>query len=375
MLAVDDEPANQRAVCRALSDDCRVLTAGSGREALALMAREPVALVIADQRMPGMSGAEFLAETVERHPAVIRIVLTGYTDVDTLIDAINRGHVYHFLSKPWEARELRQVVRHGLERFAAAAERVRLLDDLRTACVRAQREIEQKSRLLALTAHELGTPLHILLNVVALLRDDALPPAAEGWLDAAERAAAWLVRGVGQLHDAARARTRRFPLRPRAIELPSLLDTTTAEVRAAARARSVDAAVEPGAPPVTVWADGHWLRQALCELVTNALRFTPDGGRVRIGARLDGEWVEIAVADTGIGIAPEHLAEIFEPFSAAGGDPLRHGSGDFAFGARGLGLGLAAVRGIVEAHGGSVAVESAPGCGSRFVVRLPRHSG
>ena len=138
VLAVDDEPANLRAVRRTLSDDCRVLTAGSGREALEMMACEPVALVIADQRMPGMSGAAFLAETVERYPPVIRIVLTGYTDVDTLLEAINRGHVYHFLAKPWQARELRQVVHRGLERFEASAERLQLLDDLRAAYARAE---------------------------------------------------------------------------------------------------------------------------------------------------------------------------------------------------------------------------------------------
>src|SRR6185369_8772672 len=134
VLAVDDEPVNQRAIRRTLSEDCRVLTAGGGAEALELMARHPVALVIADQRMPGMSGAELLAEIVERHPNVIRIVLTGYTDVDTLLDTINRGHIYHFLSKPWDARELRQVVRRGLDRFNANAERGRLLAELQATC-------------------------------------------------------------------------------------------------------------------------------------------------------------------------------------------------------------------------------------------------
>jgi len=238
VLAVDDEPANQRAVRRALNDDCHVLTAGSGDEALALMARQPVALVIADQRMPGMSGAEFLAATVERYPTVIRIVLTGYTDVDTLVEAINRGHVYHFLGKPWEARELRQVVRRGLERFEAAAERARLLDELRAACARAQREAEQKSRLLALTAHELGTPLHVLLNAVALLREAALPAATTAWLDAVERATEWLVRGVAQMHDAVRVRERRFPLRPQALELGPLLANAAAEAGARHRRRA-----------------------------------------------------------------------------------------------------------------------------------------
>jgi signal transduction histidine kinase len=371
VLAVDDEPANRRAVCRTLGDDCRVLTAGSGDEALATMACEPVALVIADQRMPGMSGSEFLAETVERYPAVVRVVLTGYTDVDTVLDAINRNHVYHFLGKPWQPRELRQVVRRGLERFSAERERARLLDELRAACARAQREADHKSRLLTLTAHELGTPLHILLNVMALLHDAELPAAARGWIDAGARAVEWLARGVAQMRDAARLREQRFPLRMQAVELTPLLGAAVAETCAAARGRALDIALEPCVERLAVRGDPHWLRQALDGLLSNAVRFTPDGGRVRVRARPDGTAVEIAVADTGIGIAPGDLVEAFEPFSSTGGDLLLHGSGRMAFGARGLGLGLAMVKGIVEAHGGTVRAESTPGAGSRFTLRLP----
>jgi signal transduction histidine kinase len=374
VLAVDDEPANRRAVGRALAEDCRVLTAGSGPEALEVMARERVAMVISDQRMPGMSGAAFLAATVERYPAVIRIVLTGYTDVDTVLDAINRGHVYHFLGKPWQAVELRQVVRRGLERFTAEAERLQLLDDLRAACARAQREAEQKSRLLALTAHELGTPLHILLNVLALLRECELP-AAPDWIGAGERAVEWLARGVLQMHDAARIGERRFPLRCEAVALEPLLTATVAEIRAAACDRVLDIAVDTGAPAAALHADRHWLRQALTALLSNAVRFTPDGGRVRVSARRDADWAEVTVTDTGIGIAGPQLAEAFEPFSSTGGDLLLHGSGRFAFGARGLGLGLAMVKGIAEAHGGTVRAESRLGVGSRFTLRVPVAAG
>jgi signal transduction histidine kinase len=372
VLAVDDEPANQRAVRRALSDDCRVLTAGSGAEALALMAREPVALVIADHRMPGMSGGEFLAETVDHYPEVIRIVLTGYPEVDTLLDAINRAHVYHFLGKPWEVRELRQVVRRGLDRFEAAAERGRLLAELRDSALRAQREAEQKTRLLALTAHELGTPLHILVNAVALMREADLPAAAAGWIDAAERAAVWLVRGVSQLHDAARIRARALLLRPQSVTLEPLLNAAISDVRTAAAGRALDIALACGPMPRAVRADPDWLRRAVDDLLTNAVRFTPDGGRVRVAAWAEDGWDALAVSDNGIGIAAEHLADVFEPFSVAGGDPLLHGSGRLAFGARGLGLGLAMVRGIARAHGGSVEAQSALGRGSCFTIRLPR---
>ena len=90
-----------------------------------------------------------------------------------------------------------------------------------------------------------------------------------------------------------------------------------------------------------------------------------------LAASREGSWRRIEVTDTGIGIAPADVGTLFEPFSSAGGNLLLHGSGRLAFQARGLGLGLAMVKAIVEAHGGSVAVESAPGLGSRFTLRLP----
>ena len=371
VLAVDDEPANQRAVRRALADDgCTVLTAGSGAEGLAILACEPVALVITDHRMPGMSGAEFLAATVDRHPGVIRIVVTGYAAVDVLLEAINRGHVYHVLGKPWAAAELRLVVRRGLERWEAMAERSRLLDDVRTACARAERKAEQKTRLLALAAHELGTPVHLLLNALALLREGGGGAEGAVWLDMAERAAAWLARGAAQLHTATRLHGERLSVAPRRVALAPLVGEMVAAVRAAAGDRALDLVVEGG--DAMARADPAWLAHALLALLTNAVRFTPDGGQVHIGVATAGRWAEVTVADTGIGIAAEHLPRCFEPFSTAGGDLLLHGSGRFAFGARGLGLGLATVRGIASAHGGAIDVESTPGRGSCFRLRLPR---
>ncbi len=370
VLAVDDEPANQRAIRRTLREDCQVLTAGSGAEALDLLARQPVALVIADQRMPGMTGAELLAEIVARHPTVIRVVLTGYTDIDTLLDAINRGHVYHFLSKPWEARELRQVVRRGLDRFSANAERGRLLDELQATCQRVQREAEQKTRLLTLAAHELGTPLHILVNATALLREADAPEVAARWLDAIDRAVEWLARGVAQLHDAARSRAERIPVRAQRIAAAPLLQRATAAVQSAAHQRQLAFAVT--ADDVALWADAGWIERALDNLLSNAVRCTADGGAITVAAAAADGVTTIEVRDTGVGIAAEHLPDLFEPFSAAGGDPLLHGSGRWAFGARGLGLGLALVKSIVEAHGGMVAVESTPGAGSRFTLHLPQ---
>jgi len=373
VLVVDDEPASVRAVRRALADEHRVLTAGSGPEGLRLLAAERVALIVADHRMPEMTGTEFLAESAARCPDTIRVLLTGYTDVDTVIGAINAGHVYYYLTKPWEPRELKLVVQRGFERFDAEAQRRRLLRELEQACGRIRREAEQKTRLLAMAAHELGTPLHVLLNALDLLAITELPSRAQPWLRTAQRNADWLGRGLAQMTAAARLRSDGIRLRQTELRLAELWVSLHQELQPRLGERRLDLVAEVNDELPAIEGDRFWLRHALAAVVSNAIRFTPDGGRVSVCAREDaaGQQIAVEVRDTGIGISPDHLEDIFEPFSAAGGDPFQHASGSLAFGARGLGLGLSIARAIVGRHGGRIVAESQPQGGSCFTLFLP----
>ena len=117
ILIVDDEPANLRALERLFREDYEVLTASSGAEALELLRHHEVALLITDQRMPEMTGIELLKNTVSLRPRMVRMILTGYTDVDALVEAINCGQVYRYVTKPWSNEELRLTVRRALEHF------------------------------------------------------------------------------------------------------------------------------------------------------------------------------------------------------------------------------------------------------------------
>ncbi|HUI27189.1 MAG TPA: hybrid sensor histidine kinase/response regulator [Candidatus Kryptonia bacterium] len=373
VLVVDDEPASLRAVQRALAGHYRVVTANSAAEGLQVLADQPVAMVIADHRMPEMTGTEFLARATTLYPDAIRVLLTGYTDVETVIGAINAGHVYSYLSKPWEPRELQLAVRRGFERYEADVERRRLLHELEQACARARREAEQKGRLLTLAAHELGTPLHVLLNALELIAMLDLPPRPREWLCTARRNGEWLGRGLAQMSAAARVHGDGIRLRLGPVQLAALWASLRVEVdaRAASRAVTLVEKIPPDLPAVE--ADERWLRQAIASLLSNAIRFTPDGGSVTASAHVDREagHIELAVRDTGIGIEPALLDQVFEPFSAAGGDPFQHASGSLAFGSRGLGLGLAVARAVVTLHGGQLHADSTPQRGSCFTMRLP----
>jgi CheY-like chemotaxis protein/nitrogen-specific signal transduction histidine kinase len=128
ILVVDDEPAIQHAIQRLFRPfDYRVLTAGGGAEGLAILERETVDLVISDIRMPHMGGVEFLAKVAERWPDPVRIVLTAYGTREESMAAINQGHVYGYIAKPWEDHDVFLMVRHALERKRLDAERGRLL--------------------------------------------------------------------------------------------------------------------------------------------------------------------------------------------------------------------------------------------------------
>ncbi|MGE3466550.1 MAG: response regulator, partial [Pyrinomonadaceae bacterium] len=139
LLIVDDEPANLRILERLLRDDHDVISAESGDEALELLNQHDVALIVTDQRMPGMKGIDFLKRAAIVRPQTVRIILTGYTDVADLVEAVNSGVIYKYLTKPWVNSDLRQTLFRAVEHYESAKkqtiltqENVRLENRLRS---------------------------------------------------------------------------------------------------------------------------------------------------------------------------------------------------------------------------------------------------
>ena len=133
LLIVDDEKEILRSLTLTFADDYAVFTASSGAEALEILEKQEIALVIADQRMPVMTGAELLERVFQINSSIIRIILTGYTDTASLIQAINKGHIYQYITKPWERQDLRITVKRAVESYELALENQRLLRELQAA--------------------------------------------------------------------------------------------------------------------------------------------------------------------------------------------------------------------------------------------------
>ncbi|OGT01679.1 MAG: histidine kinase [Gallionellales bacterium RBG_16_57_15] len=162
ILLVDDEENITSALFRLLRrDGYKILRANSGKEGLELLAQQRVGVIISDQRMPGMTGTEFLTKVREIYPDTIRMVLSGYTELNSVTDAINRGAVYKFLTKPWEDDLLRANVEEAFQRYEMKLEKMRLTHELLQAndeLKRINQELEQRvERKAGEIVHELKT--------------------------------------------------------------------------------------------------------------------------------------------------------------------------------------------------------------------------
>lgn len=148
LLLVDDEENVISSLVRLLrGDGYRILTANSGKAGLALLEQNEVGVIVSDQRMPEMSGVEFLSKVKERYPDTIRIVLSGYTDLNSVTDAINRGAVYKFLTKPWEDEVLRSSVEEAFQRYEMKMENAhfeQVLEDTNETLQQLNFELEQR---------------------------------------------------------------------------------------------------------------------------------------------------------------------------------------------------------------------------------------
>ncbi len=248
---------------------------------------------------------------------------------------------------------------------ALAIENAQLLDEARRARSYAEDANRLKDEFLATLSHELRTPLNAVLGWSRLLRSGALDEGQQRKaVETIERNVLVQQEIIEDLLDVSRIVSGKMRLDLARIELAPVIEAAVDTLRPTALARGVR--LETSLAPVfaVVLGDSARLQQVAWNLISNALKFTPKGGRVHVGLQRTGWHVQVIVADTGRGIAPEHLPHIFDRFRQIEGGTTRASGG--------LGLGLAIVRHLVEMHGGTVECRSEGiGCGATFIVRLP----
>jgi signal transduction histidine kinase len=244
---------------------------------------------------------------------------------------------------------------------AGALSRARSYDAERAARREAEMLAQARADVLGIVAHDLRNPLNLISTSTALLDEDDLPTEQRRKMgEITQRSVRQMNRLIGDLLDATRLRAGRLTLDLAEVDIRATLRQAEEALRPAAEQCGIELWAEPPGQETIVSADEGRLMQVIGNLVGNALKFTATGGRVVLSARTAGTEVVFSVADNGVGIPAEHMAHLFDRFwQARDGDR------------RGAGLGLAIARGIVQAHGGRMWVESSVGVGSTFSFAIP----
>lgn len=379
LLVVDDEPDLVHSVQDLLRRDYHVFGATRASEGLRILEQEPIHIVMTDQRMPEMTGIEFLRILRDRYPDTVRLLFTAYTDLKTVIDAINQGSVYRYITKPWEPQDLLAVLRQAVEHYNLVAERKRLLAELQeknrqleaiNAELRQANEI--KKAFIKVASHELRTPLTIILGLSDLAQRTAEPGSPlHHWLERIYASGQRLNERVDLMIKLLLADRFERPLARQEVSLTALLRRAAADVASFVEQRRQQLLLDFPEDLGAVWVEPDKIHDSICQLLINAIKFTPDEGTIRLSAqRTADQGVLIRVSDTGVGMDAATLAHVFEPFFTRF-DVSHHCSGVYEFERRGLGLGLPVVKAFIEMHGGQVTATSQPGQGTTFTIYLP----
>ncbi|MBX3186399.1 MAG: hybrid sensor histidine kinase/response regulator [Labilithrix sp.] len=379
VLYVDDEHTNRVVFEHAFGKKYRVIAVGSGQAALEVLTREPVALLVTDQRMPGMSGDELLMRFKELSPDTVRMVVTAYSDVEPILKAVNEGLVVRYIVKPWNRAELDEILRWALEVFelgrSNSAIQLRLVETERVLTL---------GQVTAAVVHDLMQPIALItMNTGQLARHAEAAPlikqlAASKELDADARDR--LVRFAADLPDITDElsqtaklmadvldqlrefqKTRVTSFQPADVDPVPLVRLAVQMCREGAVLAECTVINDVPKELPSVHATTSQVLQVMINLVRNAQQAIGrkgGGGKVFLQATALDSAVRFVVRDEGEGMPPEVVVKLGTPFFTTSPD--------------GTGLGVAQVRRIIGTLGGDFAIDSTVGKGTTVTFTIPR---
>jgi signal transduction histidine kinase len=374
LLFVDDEEESAIGFQRQYKKEFKIFTAVSGRDGLTLLQAHPeIAVIISDQRMPGMQGTDFLSLSREIAPSAIRMLITAHSDMAVVIDAINKGSISRYVNKPYNEGDMRYAIYQAIEYYHVVKERNQLYAER----IETLKKVARANRLSAIgtlaagMAHEINNPLVAVSSFLQMLpKKRKTPKDEEYWTDFYHLAVKETQRiktlitqllSYSKVSPGSEIYHKDLDL-THPIDLNGLVQEAVILLKNEARKQKTEfrLILDPKLPQGKM--DAEMIRQMIVNLILNAIQATQSGKITLTTAiyhnHIGQGFVELTVSDTGIGISGEALDQLFSPFFTTKG-------------AEGTGLGLVTCHHIVEQHRGTIGVRSQLGIGTTIAVQIP----
>ncbi len=351
VLYIDDELNNLHAFKALFRKDYEIFIAESAEEGTALLAQEQVHVIICDQRMPGMTGVEFFESILQKYPHPIRILLTGYTDIQAVVEAINRGQIYRFIDKPWDQQVLSIAIQNAHEIY-----HTKFL--LRHQNVQLQKAYEELDKFIYSASHDLRAPLASILVIIKVAKTDDMKkiPDYIDMIDHTVNKMDAFVQNIIKYY-----RSNRIDVEINHINFENIINDLLFDLDVHMRDTNIKYLKEI-IEPIYISSDESRVRIIINNILLNAIKFHDEYAQskticVRVKTNLTGSTIEIE--DNGIGIEPEFQDKIYDMFFR--GVHKNAGSG----------VGLYVAKEAVKKINGTIHMESTPGVGTKFIVQIP----
>lgn len=350
VLYIDDESNNLHAFKALFRKDYEIFIAESAEEGTKILSQEQVHVIICDQRMPGMTGVEFFESILVKYPHPIRILLTGYTDIQAVVEAINRGQIYRFIDKPWDQQVLAVAIQNAHEIY-----HTKFL--LREQNIQLQKAYEELDKFVYSASHDLRAPLASILGIIKVAKsdDEKKLPEYIDMIDHTVNKMDAFVQNIIKYY-----RSNRLDVEINYINFGTIVNDILFDLDAHVKDVHIQYLKEID-EPVFIRSDESRIRIILNNILLNAIKFHNEHTldktiHVRVRTNTNGSLIEIE--DNGIGIEPEHQDKIYDMFFR--GVHKNAGSG----------VGLYVAKEALKKINGSIQMESTPGVGSKFIVQI-----
>jgi signal transduction histidine kinase len=405
ILYVDDELVNLNVFKATFRRDYDVFTANSAQEAMEILRQQAIDLIISDQRMPKMTGVEFLKWTLAEYPNAIRIILTGFSDTEAIIRAINECDIYRYITKPWDIEEMRLALKKASETFQLRKDNAQLLADLKEAkefleqkvvertaeVIKQKEEIELKNQILeaqnsklqeldnernsiiSMIVHDLQSPINRISGLLELLEVEGKNNFNHNqltYIELLRKSIADASRHIRNILDtkALEEANSISQVALSRIDLIQLIGRLLETYKEQASKKQVIINYEISHQEVYIKGYEDYLGRIFDNLISNAIKFSPKNvnSNVFIKVKENGEYVRVSVQDEGQGLSEEDKKNLFKKFQKLSARPTNGESSS--------GLGLSIVKSLTEQLQGKVWAEGEPKKGATFIVEFPKYS-